>query len=162
MVLRKKMPTTQTRLVNRKAFSRDKSKSNLQVLRRRKVWTDLPDSCTTMSKDRNIAIAFPFKKICSKWFDLVEIKAVHKSIINDAFGKYWSSQYLLCQRICSIFKQWKPLPKDFMYGDDHCWNIEISLDHKTESNLREGGLVYELETCKICPGELIWIPVVAL
>jgi len=32
---------------------------------------------------------------------------------------------------------------------------EISLDHKTESNLGEGRLVYELGTCKVCPGELI-------
>lgn len=39
------------------------------------------------AQNRNIAIAFPFKKICSKWFGLVEIKARHKDIINDVFGK---------------------------------------------------------------------------
>lgn len=97
------MPTTQTRLVNRKAFSRGKSKSNLKVLRRKKVWTDLPDSCTTMSKDRNIAITFPFKKICNKWFDLVEIKAMHKSIINDVFGKGIQDQVSICY--ANIFVQ---------------------------------------------------------
>lgn len=43
--------------------------------------------CTTMPQNRNIAIAFPFKKICSKWFGLVGIKAMHKNIINDVFGK---------------------------------------------------------------------------